>query len=294
MKAADEITTTGALAGLGREDPTPGPAPHFREAGAGPPVICLHSSTSYSGQWRALMDRLENRFRVLAPDLYGYGKSPAWPGDRPMYLDDQVALLEPMLRAAEEPFHLVGHSLGGAVALKTALTYPGSVRSLTVFEPVLFSVLVEHDPDGPAAHEILSVRDDTVRFADSGDLDASAQRFLDYWVGEGTWAATPEERRPRLAAGMSAVRSEWHAAFFDPTPLAGFAAIDIPTLYLTGSKSKLSTLAIARLLTVVLPDVRVEEVEGVGHMAPITHPDRVNIVIEEFLQEMAPGARSTR
>lgn len=99
MKAADEVTTRGAAA-------------HFREAGAGPPVICLHSSASSSGQWRALTDRLADRFRVVAVDLYGYGRSLAWPGERPMYLDDQVALLEPILRAAEEPFHLVvGHRL---------------------------------------------------------------------------------------------------------------------------------------------------------------------------------------
>lgn len=204
-----------------------------------------------------------------------------------MYLDDQVALLEPILRAAEEPFHLVGHSLGGAIALKIALTYPGSVRSLTVFEPVLFSVLFEHDPEGPAAREIFSVREDTIRLVDSGDLDASAQRFLDYWAGEGSWAATPEERRPRLAAAMRAVRSEWHAAFFEPTLLAGFAAIDIPTLYMAGSESKLSTRTIASLITGVLPRARMKEIEGMGHMAPITHPDRVNPVIEEFVQEMS-------
>ena len=272
----------------------PEPAAHFREAGAGPPVICLHSSASSSGQWRALMDRLADRFRVVAVDLYGYGKSPAWSGDRPMYLEDQVALLEPILRAAEEPFHLVGHSLGGAIALKTALTYPGSVRSLTVFEPVFFSVLVEYDPEGPATREIVSVRDDTIRLVDSGDLEASAQRFLDYWAGDGTWAATPEERRPRLAAGMRAVRSEWHAAFFEPTPLAEFAVVDIPTLYLAGSRSKLSTRAVADLLASVLPRARVEEIQGVGHMAPITHPDRVNPVIEDFLQEVAQVNRSSK
>ncbi len=274
MKVADDVATNGAVAG-------------FREAGAGSPVICLHSSASSSGQWRALMDRLADRFRVVAVDLYGYGKSPAWPGDRPIYLDDQVALLEPILRAVEEPFHLVGHSLGGAIALKTALAYPGRVRSLTVFEPVLFSLLIEHDPEGPAAREILSVREDTMRLVDSGDLEAAAQRFLDYWAGNGSWAAMPEERRPRLAASMRAVRSEWHAAFFEPTTLAEFAAIDMPTLYLTGAESKLSTRTVAGLLTDVLPLSRMEEIESVGHMAPITHPDRVNPVIEEFLQQMS-------
>ena len=82
------------------------------------------------------------------------------------------------------------------------------------------------------------------------------------------------------------IKHEWHAALSEPTLLAKFAAIDIPTLYLIGSDSKLSTRAVAGLLTGVLPDVRVENIEGVGHMAPVTHPEKVNPVIEEFLQEM--------
>lgn len=260
------------------------PAAHFREAGTGPPMICLHSSASSSGQWRTLTDRLSDRFRVIAADLYGYGKSPAWPEDREMYLDDQIALLEPVFDAAGEPFHLVGHSSGGAIALKAALKYPGRVRSLTVFEPVLFSLLVADDPKSPATREILAVRDDTIRLVGLGNLDASAERFIDYWLGHGTWAATPEARRPALAAAMQSVKPEWHAACCEPAPLAAFAALDVPTLLLTGAKSTLSARAVARLLTGVLPRVSVEEIAGVGHMAPVTHPEKVNPVIERFLE----------
>lgn len=52
------------------------PAPHYREAGTGTGVVCLHSSASSSGQWRALMDRLCGEFRLIAADLYGCGESP--------------------------------------------------------------------------------------------------------------------------------------------------------------------------------------------------------------------------
>src|SRR5512147_2946927 len=97
---------------LGREMTMQIPTPHFREAGAGPSVVCIHSSASSSGQWRALMERLAPRFRVLAVDLYGYGRTAPWPGDRPMSLDDQVALLGPVFQAAGDRFHLIGHSLG--------------------------------------------------------------------------------------------------------------------------------------------------------------------------------------
>ena len=52
--------------------------PFFREAGAGPGVVCIHSNASSSSQWRGLMDRLSGRFRVFAPDSLGAGKSPPW------------------------------------------------------------------------------------------------------------------------------------------------------------------------------------------------------------------------
>jgi len=234
------------------------------------------------------MERLAHRFRVIAVDLYGSGKTAAWPQDEPMHLDDELALLSSVFRAAGDRFHLIGHSFGGAIALKAALADPGRLISLVLYEPVLFSVLMADAPQSAAAREILAVRDDTNRLVDEGNLSASAQRFIDYWMGEGTWDATPEPRRPLLAAAMRAVKPEWHAAFYEPTPLKAFATVGVPTLFLTGTKSKASARAVARLLTTVLPRVRVEEIDGVGHMAPLTHPDRVNPLIERFLEATQP------
>jgi pimeloyl-ACP methyl ester carboxylesterase len=258
-------------------------APYFRESGAGPAVVCLHSSASSSSQWRALGERLADRFRVIAVDLYGSGKTEAWRQDRPMRLDDEVALLAPALRAAGDRFHLVGHSYGGAIALKIALQDSRRLLSLVLYEPVLFSLLLADAPHSPAAREILAIREDTIRLAGEGRLDACAERFLDYWIGEGTWTATPEARRSGIAAAMRAVMPQWHAAFSEPTPLAAFAALDAPTLLLTGSRSRASAQAVARLLGAALPRVRVETVSDAGHMAPLTHPDSVNPLIERFI-----------
>ena len=259
-------------------------APFCREDGAGTSVVCLHSGASSSGQWRALMDRLGRRFRVIAVDLYGSGKTVAWSQDKPMHLDDEIALLRSVFQAAGDRFHLVGHSYGGAIALKAALTHQDRLISLVLYEPVLFSVLVANAPQSDAAREIVAVRDDTIRLVDEGNLNASAERFVDYWTGDGAWAAIPEPRRPAIAEAMRAVKPEWHALFHESTPLGAFAEIDVPTLFLTGTGSKSSALAVARLLTKVLPRVRVQEIEGVGHMAPVTHPERINPLIEKFLE----------
>lgn len=77
--------------------------------------------------------------------------------------------------------HVIGHSYGGAVALKAALVRPARLRSLILFEPVLFAVLMAADPRQPAAQEIAAVRDDTVAAVDRGDLDSAGGRFVDYW-----------------------------------------------------------------------------------------------------------------
>lgn len=231
------------------------------------------------------MDRLAGRFRTLAADLYGSGKSPMWPAVRPLSLADEVALLDTILAAAGRRFHLVGHSYGGAVALRAALAAPGRVESLVLFEPVLFSVLTAEDPTQPAAREIAAVRDDTVRALERGDPRASGARFVDYWMGAGAWAAMPEPRREALAGAMTTVKAEWDAAFRERTPLSAFAELDVPVLCLTGSESPASSRAVARLLTKTLPRVTAVEIEGVGHMGPVTHPDRINTLIERHLTD---------
>ena len=89
-------------------------------------LVCLHASASSGGQWQALQRRLTGRYQVLSPDLYGSGNSPPWPAERELTLAEEVALLEPVFEAADEAVHLVGHSYGGAVAVRAALTYPGA------------------------------------------------------------------------------------------------------------------------------------------------------------------------
>lgn len=252
----------------------------FREAGAGDTVVCLHCSASTSGQWRPLMDTLAVRFHIIAPDLYGSGRSPSWDAARPMQLDDELELLAPAFERAGERFHLVGHSYGGAVALKAALRFPERLQSLVLYEPVLFAVLLRAAPESEGAREITGVRDTTLQ----ADGAAAAERFIDYWMGPGTYATMPEARREGLAAAVRAMRPQWHAAFHEPTPLEALRTIEAPTLLLTGSASTAAARAVARLVASVLPRIEVQELADAGHMAPVSEPRRVNPHIEAFLK----------
>lgn len=262
--------------------PTP-TTPYFREAGAGPGVVCLHSNASTSTQWRALMERLAPRFHVFAPDLLGAGRGPAWPADRSVTLHDEVALLEPVLAAAGKPLCLVGHSYGGSVALMAALARPQRVRAVAVYEPTLFSLLEQESPGHPAADGIRDAVADAGAAIDAGDHAAAAEHFIDYWMGAGAWSRFPADRRPPIAAAMVNVRGWARALFTEPTPLQAFGSFDRPVLYMVGGRSPASSRGVARLLTATLPNVSVLEFAELGHMGPVTHPEIVNAAVEEFL-----------
>lgn len=258
-------------------------APFFRESGNGPGVVCIHSNASTSSQWRALTDRLSPRFRVLAADSIGAGRSPAWPAKRTVTLRDEVALLEPVFAAAGHPFFLVGHSYGAAVALIAALSFPDRIRAMVLYEPTLFAVLEQESPAQPAANGIRFAADDAAKSIRANDPMAAGERFIDYWMGDGAWQSMPEARRAQIAGSMHNVAGWARALFTEPTPLRDFAALGIPVLYLLGARSPASTHGVARLLTGVLPSVTVMEFPELGHMGPVTHPDVVNEAVEAFL-----------
>jgi pimeloyl-ACP methyl ester carboxylesterase len=258
--------------------------PFFREAGTGPGVVCLHANGSTSGQWRGLMDRLAPKFHVLAPDSYGAGKSPDWPSDRTIRLRDEVALIEPILARAGSPVALVGHSYGAAVALIAALADPGRVRAMVLYEPALFALL---DAEAPPPNEADGIRDAVAEAGlalEAGNRDGAAERFIDYWMGRGAWKQTPEQRKPPIVASVVNVRRWAHALFTEPTPLEAFRSLDIPVLYPVGKRSTASARGVARLLTTALPRVELIELDDLGHMGPITHPDLINDVIARYLE----------
>lgn len=261
----------------------PRPMPFVREAGAGPGVVCLHSNASNSSQWRGLLDILSPDYRVFAPDSYGAGKSPDWPSDRRISLQDEVEFVEPVLAAAGTPFSLVGHSYGAAIALIAALANPGRVQALALYEPTLFSLVEKDSPAPNAADGIRRAVNASGLALDAGNPAEAAMHFIDYWMGPSSWDNTPDARKAPIAASIVNVRRWGHALLTEPATLEAFRTLDIPVLYMVGKESRPSALEVARLLTGALPRVAVVEFDGLGHMGPITHAPQVNGVIADFL-----------
>jgi pimeloyl-ACP methyl ester carboxylesterase len=247
-------------------------------------TLCLHCSTGSSRQWRSLSTALGESHRVLAPDLLGYGDNPPWPSNRTLRLEMEVQRLAPLLASVAEPVDVVAHSFGAAVAVKLALTYPDKVRSLCLYEPVLFGLLERDVNAGTALSEIYVASSRVGRALADGDADAAARQFIDFWSGKGTWTSMPEPRRQSVAARIGKVRADFAALLADDTTLPALAQLEAPVLCLSGGRSPEATRRIADILAATFPRAKNHRFEEAGHMGPLTHPRQVNTRIEKFLQ----------
>jgi pimeloyl-ACP methyl ester carboxylesterase len=252
------------------------------DVGTGPAVLLLHSSASGHRQWRRLIDALQDRYRLLAVNLFGYGASSPWPGSRPMTLGDQAKLALAAAGLAAGPVALVGHSLGSAVALETALRLRDRASALIAFEPILFYLLKTHGPSAAAA-EIAAVAAGYRAHAAKDDWAGCGALFVDYWSGAGTWAALSDERRAGLLAVVPNVVHEWDAVMTPWRALPAWASIAAATHIIRAADTRAPTRAIAEMLASAYPQWRSHEVATGGHMAPVAQPDLVNPLIAEIL-----------
>lgn len=256
----------------------------FTDLGSGPAAILLHSSAGTRGQWRSLVDMLSGHRRALAPDLRGYGESGARPGEPD--LADEAAIVGVLAAHAGGRIDLVGHSYGGAVALRVALDRPDLIRSLTLIEPVAFHLLRQDW----AGRDWLLAEVQAIAAAVLRDRNgAGMSRFVDYWNGSGTWAGLPEDKRSGLAKLAATVADNFVASIAEAIPLENYRRIQAPVLLLRGADSPTPARRIAALLGSTLPNARMVTVAGAGHMLPLTHRDLVN---DEILMHIAGAAET--
>lgn len=257
----------------------------YREAGFGRPVVLLHSTAGTGGQWKSLCAVLKPHYRVIAPDLPGYGRSPAV-GTGETGLAEDAAPVIALIEGLGAPVHLVGHSYGGALALKIAATRPELVRSLCLIEPVVFQFLRNPRASDRRLLEEIGTVEAAIRAGIAcGTPETGMARFIDFWNGEGSWLRLEPEQRAHLAEKAGQVVANFQAIAIEPASHSTMRAIRCPTLVMRGERSPAPARRAAELLAAAIPSAGFVEIPRAGHMAPLTHAEAVDPIVTRHVWE---------
>lgn len=264
------------------QDPFLVPIDFLESGSSGALVMLVHSSVSGARQWRRLMDDLKDRFRVRAVNLFGYGKTPPWPGERRQTLGDQARLVEAALPPDADEIYLVGHSFGASVAMKAAARLRGRAAKLVLLETNPFYLLAQAGRSEAFA-EAMSLRDCIKEFGARGEWESAAERFADYWNGPDAWKEMPPERRAVFAALLKPNFFEWDAVLETTSAEQWAELLPRQTLLVCDRRTVRPIREIAAILRRSCPGWGYEEIDAGGHMAPLTHPEIVNPIVARFL-----------
>lgn len=242
----------------------------------GTPLVCLHGFLGSGDNLWPLADHLKATHRCLLMDLRGHGRSPH---GRPYTLDgmaDDVA--ETLLAAGISSTAVLGHSLGGKIAMDLALRHPGLVERLVVADitmaavPPLFTALLEDMARVPVAG--LERRDEGEPWLRDAEPLLATRRFL----LKNLIPAPAGGFQWRLdLAGLSADHTKILDQVPEASPYPGEA------LLIHGDKSPVVTQEGIALTRRCFPRLRVLDLSG-GHWIHVDAKDLFNEAVEEFLR----------
>lgn len=239
-------------------------------------LLCVHASATTGASLDKLVAPLRARFNVLQPVRLGYGADERFEVGAGASLDAEADHLGAVFERHPEGVHLFGHSFGGAVAMQLALRWPGRVKSLTMYEPGRFALLLRDAGSRAIGAEIVELARTAETWMVWGRMRDAAELFVDYWSGAGTWATMDEARQAVVLRGMPKVRAEFEAAFADPLPLeVHAAALTMPVRVIVGGRSPMPGRRVGELLAAALPHAELAVLDDVGHMGPVTHARQV-------------------
>lgn len=278
----DATATSRSLAGDG--------AIHYHEAGEGPALVLLHGSGPGVSAWSnfgGTLAAFADRFRVLAPDLPGFGRSATPELDRPYHRIASDAVLRLLDGLGIERAHVLGNSAGGSVAARFALDNPSRVDRLVLMGPGGVGTPVL----GPSPSEGIKRLLEFTRDPTHDRLVA----WLTTMVADPSFL-TDELIAERMENAMAPGALEWMRRFFshisgdgpprpvDPVPLwAEVSKIAAPTLLTWGQDDRVNPVEAALLPLRQMRDVELHVFSRCGHWAMLERADEFNRVVGEFL-----------
>ena len=245
------------------------------EAGAGPPVALLHGLFGAGGNFSAVQRRLAERFRVVALDLRNHGASPH--GGDVSYAAMADDVVETLGALGALPAALVGHSMGGKVAMQAALARPETVRRLLVADiaPVRYP---PHFRAFATAMQAIELRPGlTRREADQALADvADTPTLCAFLLQNLSFGAAPAWRigLDEIAAGLPDIEG------WDAPPGATYAG---PTLVLAGERSDYVKPEHRAVFRALFPLARFVTLRNAGHWMHADQPEAFTEIVGGFL-----------
>ena len=245
------------------------------EAGEGLPVVLLHPFPLDHSYWTPQLTAFVDHCRIIAPDMRGFGATPARPPfsiDR--YADDVVALMD---RLSIESAVIGGCSIGGYITLALWRRHRERIRGL-----MLFDTRARAD----SAEERLK-RAGQIDFAREHGAKAVADQLLPALLG-----ATTQERHPEIVeharyimrrATVEGIIGAVEAMMNRPDSNALLPTIDVPTLIICGAEDAATPPDESRHMHDRIAGSVLEIIEGAGHLSSLERPAAVNHVMQEFL-----------
>ncbi|MFB7719434.1 alpha/beta fold hydrolase [Nocardia sp. NPDC056100] len=267
----------------------------FTEAGTGPVLVLLHGGgpgASGLSNYSRNIEVLARRFRVIVPDLPGYGRSSKHIDQRDPF-GDLAAAIGGLLEVLQVPrAHLIGNSYGGAAALRLAMDRPEQVDKLILMGPGgvgttrtlptsgLQSLLSYYTGQGPSREKLAQFLRDYLVYDASAITDAIIDERYRASVDPEV-AANPPLRRP---SGLGALRTVWRMDFTrDPR----LSSVTHPTLVIWGADDQVNRPEGARMLADRMPNCDLYLAARTGHWVQWERAELFNDLVVAFLGQSA-------
>lgn len=260
---------------------TPSVKLYYEEMGTGPETIVFSHGLLWSHKmFRAQMEHLSDRYRVIAYDHRGQGQSEVTPQgyDMDTLTEDAVALLDGL---GVERCHFAGLSMGGFVAMRMAIRYPDRVQSLILLETSAQAEPRENVPRYRMLNTIVkifgawAVRKPVLKimFGQSFLQDENRRDVRQKWGRELTSNKRTITRAVQGVIDRTAV------------PADQLAAISCPTLIIVGEEDVATVPAKSEYMAAHIPGAELVRIPRAGHTSTVEEPELVNQALDQFLRK---------
>ena len=244
----------------------------FLEKGEGEPLLLIHGVGLNAEAWGPQIEALSDTHRVIALDMPGHGGSALTGGELAAYVAQAVTLLDAL---GIPSANVVGHSMGGLVAIGLALAHPGRVLRLGVLNSV-------YERSAEARNAVEARAAEIAQSGSCGDIEQPIRR----WLGAGD---TPLHQQ--LRGWLSAVNPVAYAQAYklfatgDRLFSGRLGALAMPALFATGSEDPNSTSEMAEAMAAAAPRGKAEVLAGQRHMMNLVDAPGTNRLIRDLLSQ---------